>query len=162
MNFRSTLPSSYFDSTIPILRTKPGLCFARQGASCFFDEVFYRTLIHLNQVLEHWACSKIQVAASITDADLMESIAERMKGHKGISFTRLAHEAQEVGRKALAALLLDLESNAAEQVWDLITAQYKLLIVVESLTECTKTLTLAGISTCPPVRTVLRSGRTYA
>ena len=52
----------------------------------------------------------------MSDAELMNNIAERVKGQKGIRFTQLANQAQDSGRKALAALLLDLESNAAEQV----------------------------------------------
>lgn len=64
----------------------------------------------------HWVCAKIKSAGGIADADLMDSIAERVRGHKGIRFTVLAEQAQKTGRKALAALLLDLETNAAEQV----------------------------------------------
>ncbi len=64
----------------------------------------------------HWVCAKIRAAGTMSDADLMDSIADRVKGQKGIRFTQLANQAQDSGRKALAALLLDLESNAAEQV----------------------------------------------
>ena len=64
----------------------------------------------------HWVCAKIRAAGNMSDAELMNSIADRVKGQKGIRFTHLANQAQDSGRKALAALLLDLESNAAEQV----------------------------------------------
>lgn len=64
----------------------------------------------------HWVCAKIKAAATMTDADLMDSIADRVKGHKGIRFTVLAEQAQSSGRKTLAASLLELESNAAQQV----------------------------------------------
>lgn len=64
----------------------------------------------------HWVCAKIRAAGTMSDAELMNNIAERVKGQKGIRFTQLANQAQDSGRKALAALLLDLETNAAEQV----------------------------------------------
>ena len=70
----------------------------------------------LPQVLMHWVCAKIRAAGNMSDVELMGSIADRIKGQKGISFTQLANQAQDSGRKALAALLLDLETNAAEQV----------------------------------------------
>ena len=52
----------------------------------------------------------------MSDEELMHSIAIRVKGQKGIKFTALADQAQTSGRKKLAAMLLDLESNTAEQV----------------------------------------------
>jgi len=68
------------------------------------------------QVLMHWACSKMSAAGDLADGPLMERVAGKLKGHKGIRFTQLASHAQGLGRRGLAALLLDLESSAAEQV----------------------------------------------
>lgn len=73
----------------------------------------------------HWVCAKIKAGGLISDSDLMEGIAERLKGHKGIRFTDLANQAQDCGRKTLAALLLDMESNTAEQVSYILYLQSK-------------------------------------
>ena len=82
---------------------------------CFFGSPLIAAIAC--QVLMHWACCKMSAAGDLEDGPLLEAIAEKLRGHRGIRFTQLASHAQGLGRKGLAALLLDLESSAAEQVF---------------------------------------------
>ena len=68
------------------------------------------------QVLTDWACAKIAAAGSMGDAELQAAIAAKLHGVPGIRFIDIAAHAQQLGRKGLAAMLLEHESVAAEQV----------------------------------------------
>ncbi len=68
------------------------------------------------QVLVHWACTKVSAAADVPDAALRDAIAARLAGCPGARYATVAAHAQAVGRKGLAALLLEHETCAAEQV----------------------------------------------
>ena len=70
----------------------------------------------LLQVLVHWACAKISAASDTPDEQLRDTIVARLKGHPGVRFATVAAHAQGIGRRGLAALLLEYESCAAEQV----------------------------------------------
>ena len=70
----------------------------------------------LLQVLVHWACAKISAASDTPDEQLRDTIVARLKGHPGVRFATVAAHAQGIGRRGIAALLLEYESCAAEQV----------------------------------------------
>jgi hypothetical protein len=64
----------------------------------------------------HWACAKISAASDTPDEQLRDTIVARLKGHPGVRFATVAAHAQGIGRRGIAALLLEYESCAAEQV----------------------------------------------
>ncbi|KAK9815234.1 hypothetical protein WJX72_000416 [[Myrmecia] bisecta] len=68
------------------------------------------------KVLAHWACAKISAAAEIPDDALRDLLAEKLAGCSAIRYALIAAHAQAVGRVGLAAMLLEFESRAAEQV----------------------------------------------
>lgn len=68
------------------------------------------------QVLVHWACAKISAAADMPDEQLRDIVVARLSGHPAVRFATVAAHAQGIGRRGLAALLLEYESCAAEQV----------------------------------------------
>ena len=68
------------------------------------------------QVLSHWACSKISAAADMADQQLHDVITARLKGYSGVRYSLVAAHAEGVGRRSLAAMLLENESCAADQV----------------------------------------------
>lgn len=68
------------------------------------------------QVLVHWACTKVSAAADVPDAALRDAITARLAGCPGARYATVAAHAQAIGRKGLAALLLEHETCAAEQV----------------------------------------------
>ncbi|GMH32446.1 hypothetical protein BSKO_00280 [Bryopsis sp. KO-2023] len=68
-------------------------------------------------VLRHWACARISADESTTDdVALKDIIADKLSGCDGIRYATIAQHAQAQGRKELAALLLDYEACAADQV----------------------------------------------
>ncbi|KAK9907253.1 hypothetical protein WJX75_000093 [Coccomyxa subellipsoidea] len=68
------------------------------------------------KVLVHWACTKVSAASDVPDAALRDAITARLAGCPGARYATVAAHAQAVGRKGLAALLLEHETCAAEQV----------------------------------------------
>ncbi len=68
------------------------------------------------QVLSHWACSKISAAADMADQQLHDVITARLKSYSGVRYSLVAAHAEGVGRRSLAAMLLENESCAADQV----------------------------------------------
>eukprot|EP00891_Asterochloris_glomerata_P007024 jgi/Astpho2/7024/e_gw1.00107.12.1_t len=67
-------------------------------------------------VLSHWACSKISAAADMADQQLHDVITARLKSYSGVRYSLVAAHAEGVGRRSLAAMLLENESCAADQV----------------------------------------------
>jgi hypothetical protein len=67
-------------------------------------------------VLVHWACTKIIASTDVPDAVLLEVLLEKLKACPGISYATVAADAHRNGRQKLAALLLDYEPWASEQV----------------------------------------------
>ncbi|KAJ0961270.1 hypothetical protein J5N97_000770 [Dioscorea zingiberensis] len=74
--------------------------------------------INLNPevVIMHWACAKITTSAPIQDVPLLESLLDKLKLCKGISYAAIAAHADNCGRRKLAALLVDHEPRASKQV----------------------------------------------
>eukprot|EP00887_Chlorella_sp_A99_P002232 scaffold10.g2232.t1 len=69
------------------------------------------------QVLVSWACDKISAAASsVADQELLAALQAKLKGQPGVKYATVAAHAQAVGRRHLAALLLEHETAAGEQV----------------------------------------------
>ena len=64
----------------------------------------------------HWACAKISAASDVPDEQLRDTVVARLTGHSAVRFATVAAHAQAIGRRGLAALLLEYESCAAEQV----------------------------------------------
>lgn len=67
-------------------------------------------------VLVHWACTKIIASSDVPDAILLDVLLEKLKVCPGISYATVAADAHRNGRQKLAALLLDYEPRASEQV----------------------------------------------
>ncbi|KAL4440601.1 hypothetical protein ABPG75_003602 [Micractinium tetrahymenae] len=69
------------------------------------------------QVLVRWACDKISAAAAtLPDEQLLEALQAKLAGQWGVKYAAVAAHAAAQGRQGLAALLLDHERCAAEQV----------------------------------------------
>jgi hypothetical protein len=75
-----------------------------------------RTYTLLWQVLVHWACAKINASSDIPDDRVRDELTAKLAGCPGIRYASIASHAQAIGRRTLAALLLDYETCAAEQV----------------------------------------------
>jgi len=73
-----------------------------------------------DRVVVHWSAEKIRRAArsAASDAELCELIRSRMdpNGTGGASYLEVATMANQMGRRRLATMLLDLEPHAADQV----------------------------------------------
>lgn len=67
------------------------------------------------QVLVHWACAKVSAASDMPDEQLRDVVVARLSAHPAARFATVAAHAQAIGRRGLAALLLEYESCAAEQ-----------------------------------------------
>ncbi|KAH7651892.1 Vacuolar protein sorting-associated protein 16 [Dioscorea alata] len=74
--------------------------------------------INLNPevVVMHWACAKITASAAIQDVPLLETLLDKLKLCKGISYAAIAAHADNCGRRKLAALLVDHEPRSSKQV----------------------------------------------
>eukprot|EP00268_Persea_americana_P035161 TRINITY_DN3472_c0_g1_i2.p1 TRINITY_DN3472_c0_g1~~TRINITY_DN3472_c0_g1_i2.p1 ORF type:complete len:842 (+),score=156.20 TRINITY_DN3472_c0_g1_i2:162-2687(+) len=72
----------------------------------------------LNQevVIMHWACTKITASLAINDASLLEILLDKLKLCKGISYAAVAAHADSIGRRKLAAMLVDYEPHSSKQV----------------------------------------------
>eukprot|EP00898_Chlorokybus_atmophyticus_P007460 jgi/Chlat1/7715/Chrsp66S07190 len=70
------------------------------------------------RVLQHWACAKIAATsgAGVPDSLVLELLVSKLKACQGISYASIAMDAFSNGRPKLAAMLLDYEPRAAEQV----------------------------------------------
>ncbi|KAK9153282.1 hypothetical protein Sjap_000762 [Stephania japonica] len=74
--------------------------------------------VGLNQevVVMHWACTKISASLAIHDEALLESLLDKLKLCKGISYAAVAAHADSCGRRKLAAMLVEHESRSSKQV----------------------------------------------
>ncbi|PRW05770.1 Vacuolar sorting-associated 16 [Chlorella sorokiniana] len=69
------------------------------------------------EVLVRWACDKISAAAATQpDDQLMDALQAKLAGQAGVKYAAVASHAAAEGRHGLAALLLEHERVAAEQV----------------------------------------------
>lgn len=73
-------------------------------------------LMLLPQILSHWACAKVDASGDVSDEELQEALTGKLRGQPGVQWATIARHAQAKGRRPLAALLLEHESSAAEQV----------------------------------------------
>ncbi|KAK0048197.1 vacuolar protein sorting-associated protein 16 [Biomphalaria pfeifferi] len=68
-----------------------------------------------SRILDHWACFKVQ-QKSEDEEKLARTISQKLVDVPGVSFSEIASQALELGRKQLAIKLLDYEPRASEQV----------------------------------------------
>ncbi|KAK9823042.1 hypothetical protein WJX81_002597 [Elliptochloris bilobata] len=67
-------------------------------------------------VLVHWACAKISASGDAPDERLRDALVARLAPCAGVRYAAIAAHAQAAGQRSLAALLLEHEPCAAEQV----------------------------------------------
>ncbi|BFZ22188.1 hypothetical protein BsWGS_25227 [Bradybaena similaris] len=68
-----------------------------------------------SRILAHWACFKVQQKHE-DEEKLARAISQKLMDVPGVSFSEIASQALEHGRKQLAVRLLDYEVRASEQV----------------------------------------------
>ncbi|VAH62507.1 unnamed protein product [Triticum turgidum subsp. durum] len=66
-------------------------------------------------VIMHWACEKITASAAIPDVVLLEGLLDKLRLCKSISYAAVAAHADNSGRRKLAAMLVDHESQSSKQ-----------------------------------------------
>ncbi|XP_078439056.1 vacuoleless1 (VCL1) isoform X2 [Wolffia australiana] len=75
---------------------------------------------HLNMnsdvVIMHWACAKITSSSAVNDADLLDTLLDKLKLSKVISYAAVAAHADSIGRRKLAAMLVDHEPISSKQI----------------------------------------------
>ncbi|KAL3821342.1 hypothetical protein ACJIZ3_007247 [Penstemon smallii] len=67
-------------------------------------------------VLMHWTCTKMTASSSIPDANLLDIILNKLKICKGISYAAVASHADKIGRRKLAAMLVEHEPHSSKQI----------------------------------------------
>ncbi|KAL5220130.1 hypothetical protein ABZP36_024843 [Zizania latifolia] len=67
-------------------------------------------------VIMHWACEKITASAAIPDTVLLGGLLDKLRLCKGISYAAVAAHADNSGRRKLAAMLVDHESQSSKQI----------------------------------------------
>ncbi|GMG99177.1 hypothetical protein Nepgr_001017 [Nepenthes gracilis] len=72
----------------------------------------------LNQelVVMHWSCSKINASLSIPDSALLDILLDKLKLCKSISYAAVAEHSNKIGRRKLAAMLVEHEPRSSKQV----------------------------------------------
>ncbi|XP_071101576.1 vacuolar protein sorting-associated protein 16 homolog [Haliotis cracherodii] len=68
-----------------------------------------------SRILAHWACYKVQQKHEEEDT-LAKAISQKLLDVPGVSFSEIASQALDQGRKQLAIKLLEYEPKASEQV----------------------------------------------
>mmetsp|Transcript_16747 Transcript_16747/g.54755 ORF Transcript_16747/g.54755 Transcript_16747/m.54755 type:complete len:834 (-) Transcript_16747:45-2546(-) len=68
------------------------------------------------QVLLHWAGCKMVASEGLSDRELLAILLEKLRTCPGFPYAAIAADAHFKGRPRLAAMLLDHEPNASEQV----------------------------------------------
>ncbi len=68
------------------------------------------------QIVEHWACCKLASSPDLADEELCDVLVAKLSSVQGVRYAAVATKAEELGRRGLAALLLDQEQVASEQV----------------------------------------------
>ncbi|EPS58224.1 hypothetical protein M569_16591, partial [Genlisea aurea] len=66
-------------------------------------------------VLMHWSFTKISASSAIPDSALLEILLEKLRTCKGISYAAVAAHADKIGRRKLAALLVQHELRSSKQ-----------------------------------------------
>jgi len=69
-----------------------------------------------DRVLLHWATAKMQASSKLGDKEVLDLLLDKLSQCAGISWAQIAATAHRRGRPRLAAMLLDHEPCAAEQV----------------------------------------------
>lgn len=71
-----------------------------------------------SSVLVHWASEKVKklTLSSASDEEITSLITYKLRPYRNISFLDIAAAAYHMGRRKLATLLLELESNPSDQV----------------------------------------------
>jgi len=72
--------------------------------------------LSVERVLLHWAAAKMAASTKLSDKELFPMLLDKLQTCRGISFAQVASSAHRRGRPRLAAMLLDHEPRAAEQV----------------------------------------------
>ena len=67
-------------------------------------------------MLRHWACAKIETSGDVAEEAILETIVSKLRTSATMSYAQIADTAHKMGRTQLAAMLLDYEPKAAEQV----------------------------------------------
>ncbi|MCO5558301.1 hypothetical protein L7F22_011880 [Adiantum nelumboides] len=67
-------------------------------------------------VLTDWASKKIESSLSVPDSSLLDSLVAKLKACSVISYASVAEKAHELGRRKLAAMILDYEPQSSKQV----------------------------------------------
>lgn len=67
-------------------------------------------------MLRHWACAKIATSGDVPEEAILETIVSKLRTSAAMSYAQIADTAHKMGRTQLAAMLLDHEPKAAEQV----------------------------------------------
>ncbi|KAJ0669793.1 putative transcription factor WD40-like family [Helianthus annuus] len=67
-------------------------------------------------VIMHWACAKLSVSSAIPDATLLEILLDKLKLSRSISYAAVAAHADQIGRRKLAAMLVEHEPLSSKQV----------------------------------------------
>ncbi|XP_078167947.1 vacuoleless1 (VCL1) [Carex rostrata] len=100
------------------LLTAPVLIGRLINANQHFLALRISEYLNLNPevVIMHWACEKITVSPSVPDDALLEALLEKLKLCKGISYAAIAAHADNSGRRKLAAMLVEHESQSSKQV----------------------------------------------
>nr|CAB3477864.1 unnamed protein product [Digitaria exilis] len=75
-------------------------------------------------VIMHWACEKITASATLPDTVLLEGLLDKLRLCKGISYAAVAAHADSCGRRRLAAMLVDHESQSSKQARNLACLKY--------------------------------------
>ena len=94
----------------------------------------------------HWACSKVRAEIDSTssnissgkslivqDQEICKSIRERFSDCPGITYAEVAAEADQIGRRRLATMLLESEPRAANQVPQLLSMQAEHIALEKAL-----------------------------
>ena len=67
-------------------------------------------------VIVHWACAKIRTSPDEDDATVLSVLVRFLRRYPSVSFAAIASHAYRSGRRRLAAMLLEYEKTASQQV----------------------------------------------
>ena len=84
-----------------------------------------------DKVLIHWACQRVNSSGS--DQEICQSIVDKLKAVKGVSFVEIAATANLFKKTALSTMLLEYETRAAQQVPLLLQMKQEQLGLVKAI-----------------------------
>lgn len=90
-------------------------------SSCVAVLCCEKACVPVLQVLTPWACDKMTASADMSDQQLHDVIRARLHKYLGIRYSSIAAHAAGIGRKGLAALLLDHDQHPPDQVYPCLT-----------------------------------------